>query len=908
MCPGRAYLDYERKRRVRYWQDADGERILDWSVAQGADVLQGRAFEGGGCWPYQPLVEMLERRRARATNERQRQDTLLDPLAEMLDHVLTEMRTYTLNQFPSEGPGKTEYKRLCESFTLLGQALAERAPVVMFIDDIHWSDFASLDMLQYASRRWIESNTPILILLALRTEALVILPAFAAWLAHLEQDLHASSFIVNPLTLEDTIEFVLAIAEEDAVYLAGFGHWLYSETGGQAFYMVELLKMLFEQGLLTARERKDGGWRIGFASIAGGALERMVLPGVRAVVAMQFKLLTPEARMLVAAGAVLGRSLPFAYVCYVAGLSDEEGWEALSELLMGRIFCEEGTCYFFMHDKVREVAYADIAGVQRMELHARALEILHREAVPLSFQAYHAQAAGLYESALYLYITAGDVALRLLAFRDAIAFYESALHVLMEQQVQEGVLPAVPLPTIEHLYLQSGHVYEVLHEREHAWATYQSMFLLARRINVTILIHDALCQLATVTRYKTFDMQEQARMLFQEETGHVGDSALLAENEWQLTQFNFYRFDVEAALQHAEQALQLAHEATLPELIARTLSAFANVRMLVSAWEEVETLAEEARMFYEQQHNAVMEATCLLQVAQAKFSRSQPQESVIAARGAYLAFTQAEYRWGRIYSTYHLVAGLLDIGAYGEALALAQEALTWARAYNVALLLCLCLNALGRVQRALMNPVSAYSLHREAMSVFPTDVPQPVLEMLTAELCADCVLADEWAEAQPYATQALAYRSNSTFLYVGLTRWYETEILVRTGYNERATADTEQFGSLIGQSPRYRIPYLRMLAVLALWGGEFEQTHLYLQKAGELAEEIGLPGELWSIEAARGDLYQAQGNEVGACIAFKHASEIVYALAERIEDGQMRTKFLAAQQVQRVITISSANI
>ncbi len=672
--------------------------------------------------------------------------------------------------------------------------------------------------------------------------------------------------------------------------------------------MVELLKMLFfEKKLLREHEQKDGEWEINFEPVAGNGdmLELMVLPGVHAVIAMQLKLLTPDARMLVTAGAVLGRSLPFAYLCYVAGLSEEEGCEALSELLMGHIFCEEAAHYFFIHDKVREVAYAETTGAQRMELHARALEMLHIEAAPVSFQAYHAQAAGLYEQAFYLYTTAGDIVLRLFAFRDAIAFYESALHLLMEQQVQEGVLPSVPLPTIEHLYLQSGHVYEVLQERERAWATYQSMFLLAKRMNVTTLVHDALCQLALVTRYKTFDMQEQARILFQEETSYVGDAALLAENEWQLTQFNFYRFDAEAALQHGELALQLAREADLPELIARTLSALANAQMLVNAWEVVESLAEEACIFYERQHNTVMEAICLLQVAQAKFSRSQPQESVIAARGAYLAFIQAEYSWGRVYAAYHLIAGLLDIGAYGEALALAQDALTWARTYNVALLLCLCLTALGRVRRALMDPVSAYLLHREAMSIFPTEVPQPIMEILTAELCADCALADEWAEAQSYATQALVCRSNSTFLYVGLTRWYETEILVRTGYSEQATADAEQFGRLSGQSPRYRISYLRMLAVLALWRGEFELAHLYLQKAGELADEIGLPGELWSIEAARGELYHAQGNETGARTAFEHASKIVYALTERIEDGQVQARFLATKQVQRVIADAS---
>jgi len=876
--------------------------FLDWARMQGATVLQGRAFEDGGRWPYQPLIEMLEHYRGHRMRRRHIQRTMPDPLHEMLDRVIEEMRSYVFNQSGTNGQGKTEYKRLFESFTLLGQALAEQTPVILFIDDIHWSDFASLEMLQYAGRRWIESNTPVLLLLSLRTEALVILPTFAGWLARLEHDLHASSFILNPLLLEDTIEFVCTIAAEETVQLEGFGRWLFSETGGQAFYIVELLKMLFDYKMLKGRERENGRWEIDFETIAGniGALERLLLPGVRAVIAMQLKQLSPTANQLAAAGAVLGRYLPFEYLCYVAHLTEEEGREALKELLARHIFCEEDTHYFFTHDKVREVIYMETARTQRIELHSRALETLHIEAIPVSFQAYHARSAGFYGQAFHLYVAAGDAVVRFFALRDGIAFYERALHLLLEQPM-EGTICAeeVPVATIEHIYLQAGHVYELLHERERAWATYQSMFLLAKRMHITMLISVALSQLAMVSWHEVFDMQEQARMLFQEEIGHVDDKSVLIENAWQLAQFNFYRFEAEAALQNGKQALQLARESGSPELIARALSAFASALMLVNAWEEVEARAEEVRVFYENQHNPVLEATCLVQIAQARYHLGQPQECIIAVRAAHHAFTQADYSWGRIYSAYHLIAGLLDIGAYEEALLAAEEALALARVYNAALLLCLCLIALGRVRRALMDPTGAYALHHEAMSIFSTDIPRLIMELLVVELCADCVLAGEWAEAQSYATQALSYRGNSTFLYVGLTRWQETEILVRTGYNEPATTDAEQLGHLCNQSPRYRIPYLRSLAVLALWRGEFEQTDRYLQEAGEMAEEIGLPGELWSIEATRGELFLAQGNKAEARAAFEHASKIVYALADRIENGQVRAKFLAAHMVQR---------
>ena len=51
-------------------------------------------------------------------------------------------------------------------------ALAEQAPLVLFVDDLQWADSATLDLLQYAIRRWRDNATRILLLVSLRSEAL----------------------------------------------------------------------------------------------------------------------------------------------------------------------------------------------------------------------------------------------------------------------------------------------------------------------------------------------------------------------------------------------------------------------------------------------------------------------------------------------------------------------------------------------------------------------------------------------------------------------------------------------------------------------------------------------------------------------------------------------------------------
>jgi hypothetical protein len=79
-------------------------------------------------------------------------------------------------------------------------------------------------------------------------------------------------------------------------------------------------------------------------------------------------------------------------------------------------------------------------------------------------------------------------------------------------------------------------------------------------------------------------------------------------------------------------------------------------------------------------------------------------------------------------------------------------------------------------------------------------------------------------------------------------------------------------------------------------GGEINQATRHLQEAAKLAEGIGLPGELWTIQAAMGELYQLQGEGEQASRAFGQAAEIVQKLADYIGDDGQRAHFLSAAQ------------
>jgi len=73
-----------------------------------------------------------------------------------------------------------------------------------------------------------------------------------------------------------------------------------------------------------------------------------------------------------------------------------------------------------------------------------------------------------------------------------------------------------------------------------------------------------------------------------------------------------------------------------------------------------------------------------------------------------------------------------------------------------------------------------------------------------------------------------------------------------------------------------------------------------------LAKEIGLPGELWQIEVALGEVYTSRGEMKQAHQAFARAVAMVQGLAEKMEDVELRTNFLAAPVVQRVLELGRA--
>lgn len=485
--------------------------FLAWAEIEGADVLRGQAFETGGQLPYRPVIEAL---RPRIERENAPDDLLSDTWLVQLARLLPELgdRYPDLPTTPAETSGARP--RLFEAVARLGQALAARAPLVCFIDDVQWADAGSLDLLHYLARRLAESQTPALLLLALRQEERERRPALVEWRAGMDRAVPLTRLPLGPLALADVLRLLQGIEGQGgrrAADLERLGRWLLAETEGQPFYLMETLKVLLERGVLAARPNDEGGWTLDVPTAMAHEMvgRGFFPPSVREVIRARLDRLTPNAFALLAAGTVLGQASTFARLCQVAGLAEQDGLPALDEVLHSGLLQESGHeageaaglapgWYVFAHAQIRAVVSAEAGEARRRIFHRRALQVLQTAAAPEAELAYHARAAGLVETAFHWSLAAGDEAQRVAAVRDAIAFYEQAQHLLGERV--QGRLLSVQLPAhqIEQLYTQLGRAYERNGEGEKARTAYTALLTYAQEVSQPVMEQIARTHLAAL--------------------------------------------------------------------------------------------------------------------------------------------------------------------------------------------------------------------------------------------------------------------------------------------------------------------------------------------------------------------------------------------------------------------------
>jgi hypothetical protein len=297
-----------------------------------------------------------------------------------------------------------------------------------------------------------------------------------------------------------------------------------------------------------------------------------------------------------------------------------------------------------------------------------------------------------------------------------------------------------------------------------------------------------------------------------------------------------------------------------------------------------------------------MEADCLCLEANAALFLGEPRAAIDAARAAQAISQEIYNPWGQAHSAFQLTKGLLDCGEYSAALAQAQLGAALARERKMPMLSLLCLAMLGAVQRTLGLVHQAVETHREAAAILEAaPALTPAFEaMIGVELIADHVASGEWQAA---CAEALCLRQRVTeqkleralpfTLLLSLVPLVAA--ILRAGEQEAAAALVQGLDAQARANRRSRVACLRAAALVSHCQGATEHAIAQLHEAAALAEEIGLPGELWQIYTALGELYRMRGAETQAQALRSRAATILRTLAGSLHDEHLREDFLAVE-------------
>jgi DNA-binding SARP family transcriptional activator len=401
--------------------------------ADGAIVLYGRCDEDVG-FAFQPFVEalrayvsacppvLLREQAGRGAPELAR---LLPELTELIGDIPP----------PTRPDAALDQYLMFEAVVGFLAAVAERTPVLLVLDDLHWAARPTLHLLRHLVR-----SPPDVAMCVVGTFRDTEIPSaglsrgaphpLTEMLADLRREPGIERYVLGGLSPEN-IEALLE-PEMDGTLDARrrtLARAVHEETEGNPFFVGEILRHVAEAGSET------GSGRIDF--------EQLGIPdGVREVVSRRLMRLSEGATRALTVAAVAGPTvtLPLLERIPDAGTTPDALLDALDEGVRARVLVESERLrgrYAFAHALVRQAIYADLTAARRGRLHrqvAEALEVLYAGELEhhLHELAHHfAQAAaGEEDKAIGYLIRAGDQAQVKLAYEQALTHYRQALELL----------------------------------------------------------------------------------------------------------------------------------------------------------------------------------------------------------------------------------------------------------------------------------------------------------------------------------------------------------------------------------------------------------------------------------------------------------------------------------------------
>lgn len=323
--------------------------------------------------------------------------------------------------------------------------LAQQAPVVLLIDDLHAADETSLHLFHYLVRQTCAS--PVILLATYRTDSIAPIGSpFQILLSALYRGKLSQTLAVSPLIEDDTANMMAHLL--DGQVSRPFAQVVFDAALGNPLFIQEITRALLKFEL--AELSHDGQWRL------KPQAELQLPAGLSELLHQRIAGLGPAVEQILSTAAVVGREFGFDVLQNLAAVPDSTLLNTLDAALAGHLLEETGSGYRFRHPLMRRVLYEALSRTRRAHLHGRAaeaIEMVHQRRPEgltpyVEALAFHYDASDRRDRALSYLLQAGQKAAGLYAFAVAADYFERALALMDELNLTN---PAQRWPVLEAL-------------------------------------------------------------------------------------------------------------------------------------------------------------------------------------------------------------------------------------------------------------------------------------------------------------------------------------------------------------------------------------------------------------------------------------------------------------------------
>jgi class 3 adenylate cyclase/tetratricopeptide (TPR) repeat protein len=400
----------------------------------GATVLYGRCDDDVAV-PYQPFVELVRHYFWSIPAEAGSLVASATDLARLVPELTSRLRNVSE---PLSVEPDVERVRLLDAVRRFFEEVAREGPLLVVIDDVHWSDLPSLAILRHLVRHGLPAG--VTVLATYRDIEVDRRHPLSQFLADLRRDGELERVLLRGLDRAAIVE-MLEGRSGSPIDEAGraLADALLVETEGNPFFVREILRHLVESGALH---------QVGARWTNALPLERIGLPeSVRDVVGRRLSRLGETCNDVLRVASVLGREFGLDVVADAMGLSSDDVADAIDEAVRARVVAESPSGfdrYSFTHMLIRETLYGEITTSRRVRLHARIGEVLERsgsgDVAELARHFREAAILGDPSKAAEYGLSAGDRAMAMIAYEEALQLYDQTLQVLADAP---GASPSV---------------------------------------------------------------------------------------------------------------------------------------------------------------------------------------------------------------------------------------------------------------------------------------------------------------------------------------------------------------------------------------------------------------------------------------------------------------------------------